>query len=242
MSRSRPVTGLLVALTLGLVGAGLVTTSASAAPEKLIQGVVVDQGGRAVLDVSVVAVKEDGVAAASDLSYENTDADGDPQRGYFALHVGARGTYTVMLSKNGYVSETISGVTVNRKSPRASLGAVTLTKKLVETKTSGKLVDSSVTVGSKGKVKVTVTPAGEKPTGDVEVTSGKKVVGSGELKAQDKGELTLTLKKLDKGSHDLKVSYDGSKFLKGSTSDRLTLVVKAAKRSRQVPNALAFVG
>ena len=242
MSRSRPLTGLLLALALGLVGAGLVATPASAAPEKLIQGVVVDQGGRPVLDVQVVAVNEGGDPAASDLTYENTDANGDPQRGYFALHVGAKGTYTVKLSKDGYVSKTIADVKVNRKNPKASLGEITLTKKLVETKTSGKLVKDSITVDDKGKVKVTVTPAGEKPTGDVEVTSGKKVVGSGELKAKDKGELTITLKKLAKGSYDLKVSYDGSTFQKGSTSDKFTLTVKAPKKKRQLPNALAYVG
>lgn len=242
MLRTRSLTGLLLlALTLGLVATGLVTTSASAAREKLIQGVVVDQGGHPVLGVTVSAVGADGENAASDLSYENTDASGDPQRGYFALHV-TRGTFDVKLSKEGYTSVTISGIEITRRHPVESLGEVELVKKAVGTETSGKLVDNEITTDDKGKVKVTVTPGAQKPTGDVQVKEGSKVLGSAELVARNKGEVTVTLKKLAKGSHDLKVVYTGSKFHKASTSSKLTLVVKAAKRHRRLPNALAILG
>lgn len=243
MSRSRSLVGsLLLVLTVGLVSTGLVTSPASAAREKLVQGVVVDQGGRPVLGVAVAAVDDAGKTVASDLSYENTNAAGDPQRGYFALHVGARGTFAIKLSKDGYVSRSISGVQITRKHPVASLGEITLTRKLVATETSGKLVDAEITTSDKGKVKVTVSPGKEKPVGDVVVRSGSKTVGSGDLDASDKGEVTITLQKLAKGSYDLKVVYTGSKFFKESTSGKLTLVVKAPKRHRPVPNALPFVG
>ncbi len=243
MSRSRSLAGsLLLVLTVGLVSTGLVASPATAAREKLVQGVVVDQGGRPVLGVEVAAVDEGGETVASDLSYENTNAEGDPQRGYFALHVGATGIFTVKLSKSGYISQTVSGVQVTRKHPVASLGEITLTKKPIATETSGRLVDAEISTGDRGKVKVTVSPGKEKPVGDVVVKNGRATVGSGELKAGDKGELTVTLKKLDKGSYDLKVVYAGSKFFKESTSGKLTLVVKAPKRHRPVPNALPFVG
>lgn len=228
------------ALTVALLSFGTVAslgTSASAAPEPLIQGVAVDGKGRPVLDVKAVAVNADGDTVASDLSYENTDANGDPQRGYFALHV-VKGTYKVVLTKDGFVKETLQGIEIKRGQWRASLGEIA---RLRTSKTSAKLVKVTVPVGDKGKVKVTVAPTGDKPTGPVVVKKGQKKVGSATLKATHKGELTVTLDKLPQGSHDLKVVYGGSRVHQGSTSGKLTLTVKADRNRRLVPNALAYL-
>lgn len=53
-----------------------------------------------VLGVDAEAEK-DGEVVASDLTHENVTATGDPQVGYFALHV-TKGIYTVTLSKSGF--------------------------------------------------------------------------------------------------------------------------------------------
>ncbi len=239
MPRSRPVAGLLLALTLGLVGAGLSAAPASAAVEPKVWGVVLDGKGKPVLDVVVTAVDEDGETVASDLSYEGGAADDSPRQGYFQLFPGGNGTYTVTLKKKGFATEKFSGIKIASGDRVQGLGDVTL---LRVSKTSGKLVKETVTADDKAKVKAAVTPGSEKPTGKLLVKKGTKVVGSGALKATHKGELTITLDKLAKGSYDLKVVYAGSGFHAESASDKFTLTVKAPKKNRQVPNALAYVG
>lgn len=241
MSRARLLpAGLLIALTtVSLLAAGLVTTPVSAAPDPKIWGVVLDGKGRPLLNVAVTAVDEDGEIVASDASYEGGDGEDSPRMGYFQLFPGSNGIYKVTLKKKGYATKRFSNVKIGRGQRVHSLGDITLRRM---TEASGKLVKKSIIFDRRGRVKVTVTPAKERPTGRVEVRFGKKVVGSGELKAKDRGELTITLKRLDKGRHGLKVVYAGSKFHAGSTSDKFTLKVNAAKKSRQRPNALAILG
>jgi hypothetical protein len=81
-----------------------------------------------------------------------------------------------------------------------------------------------------------------KPLGKVEVKKGSKVVGSGRLQAGDKGVLTVTVDKLARGQHDLKAHFEGSTYLRESTSRKFTLKVSAPRRHRPLPNALAYVG
>lgn len=238
MHRTRSLTGLLLlALTLGLVATGLATTSASAARQKLVQGVVVDGRGQHLDGVTVQAFDDSGAPAASAETYANL-APGGTQHGYFWLDV-PRGVYTVKVAEPGYVPVTLRAITIERGHPQASLGEITLLRR---TETSGRLADAGITTDDKGKVKVTVTPGAQKPTGDVQVREGSKVVGSAELVARARGEVTVTLRKLARGSHDLKVVYTGSELHQESTSSRLTLVVKAATRHRRLPNALAILG
>jgi hypothetical protein len=237
MPRPRSLAALLLALVLGLVASVLVSAPASAVADPIIQGVAVDGTGRPILDVKVSAEKN-GEVIATDLTYENVTADGDPQPGYFALHV-TKGDYTVTLSKKGYETAVIGDVSIRKGRRIASLGEITLRR---TSTTSAKLVDDSITVDEKGKVKVTVAPTGSKPTGKVSVQEGRKTVGSATLKAKHKGELTVTLDKLAKGAHDLKVTYGGSDDFAESTSGKLTLVVKAPKKKSQRPNALRYVG
>lgn len=243
MRRTRSLTGfLMLVVALALSSIGLVAGPATAAREKLIQGVVVDQGGYPVLDVQVSAIDADGNIVATDLSYENTDGDGEAQPGYFALRVGVRGTFTVTFAKAGHTSQTVEGVEIFRGSPVASLGEVEVPKRLVATTTTAALVKSTVTTDERGRVELTVKPGSAKPLGEVVVQDGRKVLGSTSLRSRDKGVASVILRKLDRGTYDLKVIYEGSAFHRSSTSSKLTLTVKAPRRHRLVPNALPFVG
>lgn len=240
MSRSRSLTALLLlALTLGLAATGLATTSASAVVEPKIWGVVLDGKGRPVLDVVVTALDQDDVTVATDRSYDDPDGDSAPRPGYFQLFPQSNGTYTVTLKKRGFVAARVSEVRIANGQRVQGLGEIAL---LRTSRTSGKLVESSVPVGRKGKVKVTVMPGGQKPTGGVVVKKGKKVVGSAVLRAKHKGKVTVVLDKLAKGSHGLKVSYRGSGVHAASASAKLTLKVTNPRNRRPLPNALAYVG
>jgi hypothetical protein len=206
---------------------------ARAVVRPLVQGLVVDQSGRYLDDVNVEALRANGNIAASSLTYASTRHDG-PQHGYFYLEVGGPGDYTLRLAKKGYVTRTFPVGQVRRRQI-VSLGEIKLTRVVTETKTSAKLKDSSISPDQKGKVDVTVaTKATKKPTGGVEVRDGSKVLGSDTLVPGDKGAVTITLKKLAKGSYHLKAYFLGSKTLKKSTSGALTLTVKKPKHR---PNA-----
>ena len=93
-----------------------------------------------------------------------------------------------------------------------------LKKKKVTTKQSG-VVDAILT-----------TAATKAPTGRIEVREGSDVVGKGSLSTGDAGHLTITLSRLSKGAHVLKVHFLGSTSLRESTSKPVTLVVTKARR------------
>ncbi|MFC6287931.1 Ig-like domain repeat protein [Nocardioides sp. GCM10027113] len=235
----------LAVSALGLTLSGLAVTPAAAAPEPKIWGVVVDQGNRPVLDVTVQAVNQRGVVAASDLSYDDPDGNSAPRPGYFGLFVGGKGTYDVTFSKKGYFSRTVEEVTVARGGWVRALGDVVLQRKPQESKTSAKLADSSITTSEKGRVTVSVgcddvACDGLVPTGKVTVTSDGDVLGSGVLRPANKGKLTIVLGKLGRGSYALRASYKGDEFLKASGSRAVTLKVTRPSRTR--PNARAWIG
>lgn len=200
-------------------------TVARAVVRPLIQGLVVDQQDHYLDNVNVEAVRDNLNIAASSFTYASQWPDG-PQHGYFYLEVGSKGTFTLTLSKSGYVTRTYPVGQVLAKQI-VSLGEITLEKKLADTKTSGVLKDSSISPDEKGKVVVTVSSKEtKKPTGEIEVRDGHKVVGSDEITAGDKGQITVTLKKLAKGGYDLKACFLGSSTLKASSSKAFTLTVK----------------
>lgn len=237
MLRKRSLTGLvMLVLTLGLVSFGL-TAPANAAPEPKIWGVVVDGKGNPILDVEVKAT---GAGRASDLSYEGGDF---AQPGYFELFVGELGTYSVSFSKTGYESVKHGGVKVAKGQRVVGIGEVELMR---SSSVGGKVV-GKVEVGDKPKVRVAVGYAGKgAPTGKVQVKLGSKVLASGNLKASNRGVVTVTLPKQTKsGSFKLSLSYAGDALYMDASSDRsVTLeVTKKARRDSQRPrNALAYVG
>lgn len=90
--------------------------------------------------------------------------------------------------------------------PVASKTKVTVKKKIK----AGK--KKKVTI----KVTVKVTAKGAKPRGKVKVYAGKKVVGTGKLKAN--GKVAVKTKALKRGTHKIKVKYLGQGAVKKSTS------------------------
>jgi hypothetical protein len=205
---------------------------ARAVVRPLIQGLVIDKSGHYLDDVNVEAIRANGNTAASSLTYASQRDD--VQHGYFYLEVGGKGDFTLTLSKDGYVTRSYPVGEVGKKQI-VSLGEITLTRAAADTETSAKIKDDSISPDQKGKVDVTVsTKATKKPTGDVEVRDGNKVVGSDSLAAGDRGAITVTLKKLGKGTYHLKAYFLGSKTLKKSESGTVTLTVKKPKHR---PNA-----
>lgn len=237
MLRPRSVVGPVLAL--GLVLSGFSLSPAAAVPEPKIWGVVTDGSDAALLDVRVKATNADGDTVASDLSYEDPDGDQAPQPGYFELYVGSNGTFTVTLRKRGHESRRIRDVAVTRRHRVVGLGDVALRR---VTETSAELARPVIRPDERGRVTVTVRPAQLKPTGEVVVKEGRRTVGEATLKRRHRGELDLTLDRLDRGTHVLTVVYRGSRLLADSASDRLRLRVKAVRSHRPRSNALAVVG
>lgn len=222
-----PVLAAVVALI------GLAAPAHAAQIRPLIQGVVVDQGGRYVDDVQVLAVRPDGSVAASALSYASDRPDG-PQHGYFFLAVGARGTYTVTLAKDGYVAADLGSHDVARRGV-ISLGEVTLRKRLVSSSTSVSLDDSSVRPGQRAEVTVGVeTDATSRPSGPVTLYVDGRKQDTRTLRGSHRGALDFTLPRLDSGEHRVKATWAGSDFVKTSTSRVVTLQVRRAAH-RAVP-------
>ncbi|MFC4783188.1 Ig-like domain repeat protein [Nocardioides sp. MAHUQ-72] len=243
MIRTRPLVGLLLA---ALAAGGAVSTMSSptvanpafhvsgtalaAAEPPLVQGLVVDQQGRFLNNAVVEAVRKDGSVAATALTYASTREDG-PQNGYFYLEVGKRGVYTLTISKAGYQKRSYGPVEITRLRQKLGLGEIELKRAQAPTTAKAQLPSAHITSDARGKVVVTVAATGtSRPTGDVEVRLGRKVLGSDELTARDKGRATVTLKRLDPGSYTLKAYYLGSKTLKASSSKSVTLTVKKPRR------------
>ena len=204
---------------------------AKAATEPLVQGVVTDQFGNFVDGVTVRATRSGGAAAASSETYASVWADG-PQHGYFYLEVGQTGTYTLTLSKKGYETVEYDGVMVTRRGQKVSLGEIEIEKVLAATSINAMLSRQTVTTRDRAALAVVVsTKATQKPTGEVEIREGRKVVGSVVLKPGNRGNATVTLDKLGKGGHVLRAYFLGSEDLAPSSSKRpVTLVIGKSKK------------
>jgi hypothetical protein len=199
-------------------------------PAPLIQGVVADQFGNNVDDVTVRATKGN-TAVASAVTYASKWVSG-PQHGYFYLEVGKPGTYTVTLSKKGYETVKYSGIEVTGAKQRLSLGEIGIEKSPDPTTTSAALVSRNVTTKGRGAVVVTVaTKATKTPLGKIEVREGSKVVGGAELRAGNRGTVTVVLGKLGKGGHVLKAFFLGSDTLAPSAAKQpITLMVVKSRK------------
>ena len=206
-----------------------IALGAAAHEPPLIEGVVADQFGRFVDDVEVVATRGSRqVPAASALTYAS-DTDGGPQHGYFFLEVGRKGKFTVTLSKPGYRTVVLEQVRIRRTGQTVDLGEVEVPK-LFATTTEASAHKRTVTTRQHGEADVTVrTKATKRPTGDLEVREGGRVVGEGSLRGSDRGDLTIELDRLPKGSHRLRAYFLGTDELKPSASATFTLVVTRSR-------------
>lgn len=240
MSRRRIVAATLAAGGVLLVAphalpaqAATASHDVAAAPGKavvqpLIRGIVVDQNGTPVDDVTVQATKDDGTPQASDQTYASKREDG-PQHGYFYLYV-TKGTFTLALSKNGYKTVEYDAGTITRRGQKISMGELVIKKVAVATGTKASLKKGTVNTRQQGEATVTVTSKGSKPLGDVEVREGKHIVGEATLRKSNAGVVTIELDKLPKGAHDLKAYFLGTASFKASASTSFTLTVVKARR------------
>ena len=221
-------------LTAALTGLGaLVAATALAAPahavvRPLVQGVVVDQGGRAVDDVTVVAERAHGTVAASSLTYASAREDG-PQHGYFYLAVGSAGDYTVSMSRPGYRAAEIGTFRVGRRGV-VSLGEVVLQKRLVATTTRLSLDDRTPTTQQRATATVKVTTdETRRPAGEVTVFVDGFAARTTDVLVSDRGEVELRLPRLERGSHTVKATFTpDSPYLRGSASQGVDVTVRRA--------------
>ena len=232
MNRSavRPLVTLVVALALALSTVLVFSGASEAARRSLIQGIVLDQFGQAVDDVSVVALDDNGDPAASAYTYASSNEDG-PQHGYFYLLVPA-GTYTLTLSKDGYRRLTYDDVEVTRRRA-TSLGEIEIQKKLESTKT---FLGAQERYSVKKKVEVSLTVIARstrRPTGTVIVKEGRQTLARVKLRERDRGRLDIDLGRMERGDHVIRASYSGSSSLKESTSNRAVFEVVKPRRHRR---------
>ncbi|WP_028644894.1 Ig-like domain-containing protein [Nocardioides sp. URHA0020] len=111
----------------------------------------------------------------------------------------------------------------------ADVAGATITKALVVAKAKATVTATtarSVKRTKAGKVAVTVKATGVVPTGSVKVYDGRKLLKSGTLTTAKKGKITITLPKLKKGKHQIKVVYAGSAYVLGATSRTTTVTSK----------------
>lgn len=203
----------------------------AAARGAIVQGLVLDQGGKPVDDVKVVAYDESGAVVASDLTYASDREDG-PQHGYYYLETG-RGEFKLVFSRAGYSTTKVRDVT-RARGERGAIDPVELVKDLVPTKTvlSG---PAKIKKSKAYEVSVNVKPG--RPTGKVTLfeqvrnRKGKLVderLAGTRLVGKDAGEAVFDLGRLSVGKHTtkLKAVYDGDLYNEASTrTDTLTVTV-----------------
>lgn len=204
------------------------TALVAAAPDNLVQGVVVDQHGTPVDDVLVEAIAADGTTEASSFTYASRWENG-PQHGYFFVPV-KRGEYTLVLSKAGYKTVEYDAGRITKRVKKISMGEIEIQKVAAPTTTAAELVKPTITTRDLGAVTVTVESKAEgKLVGDVEVREGRRVVGEATIVKKAKGTVVVTLDKLPKGSHQLTAYFLGSADFKPSSSKPVTLQVVKKK-------------
>lgn len=130
----------------------------------------------------------------------------------------APGTHTLTVAYAGVAGKTLPSQT-------------TRTIKVVPAKsvTTGKLAATTIRTTAYPKITAKVTASGVPAatfTGTFTVYDGSRAVKKVTLKAANLGKLVITLPKLAKGTHKIKVLYSGNSKVAKSTSPAYTLVVK----------------
>lgn len=227
MTRIRSVALLAAAV----LGAGTLTAgnAASAAPADgmgQVVGLVKEKGGDYLLDVNVEAIDRNGDVAASALTYES-DVDAG-QEGFFRLETEP-GRYRLVLTKEGYVSRTLSPKVRVVDGLELHVGTVTMVPEPEPSRTSATLKDSRIPATERGKVVVSVTSA-VRPTGQVTVKYGRRIIGTAKLGAGDKGSVRVVLDRLERGTYPLKAYYGGNAGVEASKSRELKLTVEKKRR------------
>jgi hypothetical protein len=139
---------------------------------------------------------------------------------------GATGkTYHVQGADGGQHLSVRVTATITGFAPGVATSPEVTVAKLTST-TTATLLGKTIRKGAHGKVSVSVTGSGvSHATGALKVKQGKKVLTTVNLKSSNNGRRTITLPKLGKGKHRLKIVYGGSSTVRGSTSKTVTLKV-----------------
>jgi hypothetical protein len=107
---------------------------------------------------------------------------------------------------------------------QATIGSIVLSKQNSVTKLkAAKKAKHGSTVSA--KIKVTndyAKTGGPLPTGKVVIKDGSKTLGKGKLK---NGKVTIKVKTLSVGTHDLVVKYAGDDFTNKSKSKKITVTI-----------------
>lgn len=108
----------------------------------------------------------------------------------------------------------------------ASTGAVAHTVVKATSASGLSLNKKKIKKSKRAVATVTVRAAGiPGPTGTVRIYDGSKVISTATLSAPAKGSITITLPKLKKGTHKIKVGYAGSSAVNASASAVVKLKV-----------------
>jgi hypothetical protein len=230
MSRTRPLGGLVALLltAVGLVAGALAPAPALAAGEETsIVGVVRDRSGHYLDDVLVEALSG-GVVEASALTYASEQEAG-PQHGFFRLHVEP-GRYRLRFSKAGYLTRVYGARIRVTEGQVVEFPTVALRIRPKASRVAGRPEDARIEPVERGKVLVTVTTAATKrPTGQVTVRAGRRVVGTAKLRPARQGKATVRLVRLERGTYPLKVYYSGSEAVAAAKSRAFKLTVSKPK-------------
>lgn len=139
------------------------------------------------------------------------------------LTVAGDGTVWAITDNDGLADATGETVLLDLGSRTAVFGKVSST-------TSASV--AATTYGRSAKVKVTVTGAGDPPSGRVQVREGSKVLGTGTLLVTgDRGTATVTLPAtLAVGTHRLTAVFAGTSTVAGSSSSPVLKVGRATPK------------
>ena len=233
MIRTRSI-ALLATVVLGaagmLTGLGLGAAATAAPADGMgdVVGLVKEKGGDYLLDVNVEAIDRHGGVAASALTYES-DVDAG-EVGFFRLELEP-GKYRLVFTKDGYVTQSSATKVRAVEGDEVEFGTVALRAEPKRSHTVATLRDNRITTTERAKVVVSVD-AVLRPTGQVTVKYGRKVVGTARLDAGDQGRVRVALDRLDRGTYPLKAYYGGNLRVAGSKSRELKLTVQRQRPHR----------
>ncbi len=145
-----------------------------------------------------------------------------------AFEAPAAGTYDVLSPASFTLSATVPGLgavpvsCVLTEGTAAGAYTTIMVVKNAST-TTGKPVARTLKTTKAAKMKVTVAAGNEVPTGKVIVKEGTQKLGSAML--NDLGKATVTMGKLSKGKHTVKVVYKGDGYTLAGSSEKITFTV-----------------
>jgi hypothetical protein len=191
-----------------------------------VEGVITNRATKKAVGDDEVTVEAypagvtDSDLVASSALYASPD--GKTEHGFYRLWGLEPGNYRIkFIDSHGTYVDAIKMVTVGDREIQR------LDQELkLSTATKASADDDVITSAEKGKVTVKVASAGVRPVGNVEIRLGRKRVGSDQVRASDKGRVTVTLPRLAVGSYSLRAYYLGSKSFGESTSRTVSLTVK----------------